>query len=271
MDAARITRQALEGGYDCIVAVGGDGTINEVVNGFFREPREEAPRSPINPEAALAVMSRGTGGDFRKTFGWDGELDSALARLTRPGTQPLDVGVVRFVEHAGRPAWRYFANICSFGVSGLVDQEVNRSTKALGGTLSFMMGSVRALLKYEDTSVRIVVDGGPSENVEITTLAVANGKYFGGGMKVAPDAEASDGLFDVTIWSGYTIVDFALKSRALYDGSHVNLSGTRRLRCKELLAESDSGRRVLLDVDGEQPGHLPCTIPMLAGAIRLKT
>jgi YegS/Rv2252/BmrU family lipid kinase len=270
MDAARITRQALEDGYDCIVAVGGDGTINEVVNGFFRESGDGGPGSRINPAAALAVLPRGTGGDFRKTFDWDAELDAGLARLTRPGTQPLDLGLVQFTDHEERPARRYFANICSFGVSGLVDQEVNRSTKALGGTLSFMMGSVRALLKYEDAPVRIAMDGGRFEEIKITTVAAANGKYFGGGMKVAPDADPFDGLFDVTIWSGYSIVDFALKSRALYDGSHVTMAGTKRLRCKELSAESDGGRKVLLDVDGEQPGHLPCKMSMLAAAIQLK-
>ena len=270
MDAARITRQALLEGYDCIVAVGGDGTINEVVNGFFREPSEDAPGPAINPQAALAVFPRGTGGDFRKTFGWDAELESGLARLTGPRIQPLDVGVVRFTEHSGRPGWRHFANICSFGVSGLVDQEVNRSSKALGGTLSFMMGSVRALLKYQDAPVRVAADGGPSEEMTITTVSVANGKYFGGGMKVAPDADPSDGMFDVTVWSGYSIVDFALKSRALYDGSHVNLPGTRRLRCRKLSAEPGGDRTVLLDVDGEQPGRLPCQVSMLPGAIRLK-
>ena len=134
-----------------------------------------------------------------------------------------------------------------------------------------MLGSARALLKYEDQhGAAVACDGGPPEELEVTTVAVANGRYFGGGMKVAPDADPSDGMFDVTVWSGYGLTDFALKSKAIYDGSHVNLPGTRRFRCKE--SESRSGGRceVLLDVDGEQPGRLPCRMTVVPGALRLK-
>ncbi|MBX5482882.1 MAG: YegS/Rv2252/BmrU family lipid kinase [Myxococcaceae bacterium] len=265
MDGARIATRALEDGFDCIAAVGGDGTINEVVNGFFRDGRA------INPKAALAVVPRGTGGDFRKTFNWDTTLESAVARLASPSTRPMDVGLLEFTDPQGRKATRYFANICSFGVSGLVDQEVNKRSKALGGRLSFLLGSTRALLRYKDRRVRFVADDRPAEEVDVTTLAVANGRYFGGGMKVAPDADPSDGLFDVTLWSGYTLMDFAFKSRAIYDGTHVNFAGTRRLRCTTLSAEPADGREVLLDVDGEQPGRLPCRMSILPSAMRLKT
>lgn len=264
MDAARLATKALDDGFDCIVAVGGDGTINEVVNGFFRDGKA------INPDAALGVLPRGTGGDFRKTFGWEADLEPSLSRLATSATQPLDVGVLEFVDHDGKTGTRYFVNICSFGVSGLVDQEVNKRSKALGGKLSFMLGSTRALLKYKDTRVRFVADDASAEEVEVTTFSVANGQYFGGGMKVAPDADTKDGLFDVTIWTGYTIKDFVFKSKAIYDGSHINFPGTRRLRCRELRAEVPGGSEVLLDVDGEQPGKLPCRMTVLPSAIRLK-
>lgn len=265
MDAARLAREALREGYECVSAVGGDGTINEVVNGFFQDGQA------VNPKAILGVIPRGTGGDFRKTFEWDVELETATRRLASPSTQPLDVGLLEFVSNEGRTERRYFVNICSFGVSGLVDREVNTRSKALGGKLSFMLGSARAMMKYEDCRVKMTVDDGTPEEVDVTTLAVANGRYFGGGMKVAPEADPSDGIFDVTVWSGYSLMDFALKSRAIYDGSHVTFPGTRRLRCKKLHAECPDGREVLLDVDGEQPGRLPCTMTILPSAIRLKT
>ncbi len=262
MEAARLARKALEDGYECIVAVGGDGTVNEVVNGFFHEGKA------LNPNAALAVLPRGTGGDFKRTFGWDNELEPALNRLKTDRTEPFDVGLLEYTGHDGRPASRYFANICSFGVSGLVDQEVNRSSKAMGGKLSFMLGSVKALLKYSDRKVRFSLDGGPEQALDVTTFSVANGRYFGGGMLVAPEASTSDGQFDVTVWSGYGLMDFALKSKAIYDGSHIHLPGTRRFRCKALRAQSDA--EVLLDVDGEQPGRLPCSMSVLPAPIRIK-
>lgn len=266
MDAARLARKAIEDGYDCIVAVGGDGTINEVVNGFFANGHGHV----VNPKATLGIICRGTGGDFRRTFGWDLKLESALQRLQGGGDRPLDVGVLEYTSHQGKPETRYFANICSFGVSGLVDKMVNESSKAMGGKLSFMWGSFKALMKYSDKKIRFAVDGGPSEEVPVTTLAVANGQFFGGGMKVAPDADPHDGRFDVTVWSGYGLTDFVVRSKGVYTGEHVNWKGTRRLHCKTITAECDEGTEVLIDVDGEQPGRLPCKISLLPAAIRIK-
>ncbi len=262
MHAATLAREALKKGFQCVVAVGGDGTINEVVNGFFDEGKV------IDPNSALGVLPRGTGGDFRKTFGWDTDFDSALHRLATEATKPLDVGKLEYTTAAGGKAVRYFANICSFGVSGQVDHEVNTTSKAMGGKLSFMWGSVKALMKYDDKKVRIRLDGGAPEEVMVTTLAVANGKYFGGGMKVAPDADVSDGRFDVTLWTGYGLKDFALKQGSIYSGEHVKWKGTRQMHCKTITAESD--QEVLIDCDGEQPGKLPCTMTLLPAAIRLK-
>jgi YegS/Rv2252/BmrU family lipid kinase len=262
MDAVGVTRAALHAGYECVVAVGGDGTINEVTNGFFDGD------APINPQAALGVLPRGTGGDFRKTFAWDTDFEAAVRRLKSPETRPFDVGRLEYRDHRGETAVRYFANICSFGVSGRVDEAVNAGTKALGGRVSFMWASLKSLTGWRDQAVRLRIDGGPPEAVNITTLAVANGRYFGGGMKVAPEADVSDGLLDVTIWSGYRLSDFVLKSAGVYSGAHVGWKGTRTLRCRELVAESEE--RVLIDCDGEQPGSLPCRIQVLPSAIRLK-
>jgi YegS/Rv2252/BmrU family lipid kinase len=264
MDAARIARKAIEEGYECIVAVGGDGTINEVVNGFFREGKA------INPQAALAVIPRGTGGDFRRAFGWDLELDSALARLRSEKTEPFDVGLVEYLTQEGKPEHRYFANIASAGVSAVVANEVNTSTKALGGNMSFVWGTVKGMFRFNPPTVRLRADGGAPEDVPITMVAVANGRYFGSGMCVAPDALTYDGLFDITIWSGYTLSDFIFKSKGIYSGEHVTWKGTRRLKCRTFEVESADDRQVLIEVDGEVPGRLPAKMTLLPGAIRLK-
>lgn len=264
MDAARIARKAVQDGYECVVAVGGDGTINEVLNGFFHEGRA------INPRAALGIIPRGTGGDFRRAFGWDLELDSALARLRSEHTEPFDVGFVEYVNHEGKPEQRYFANIASFGVSAVVAHEVNTSSKALGGNLSFMWGTVKGLVKYSAPKVRIRADAGSQDPVSVTVVAVANGRYFGSGMCVAPGALTHDGLFDVTVWSGYGLNDFLFKSKGIYNGQHVTWKGTRQLQCRSFEAESENGQEVLIEVDGEVPGRLPAKMTILPGAIRLK-
>jgi YegS/Rv2252/BmrU family lipid kinase len=265
MDAARLAQDALQRGFDCIVAVGGDGTLNEVVNGFFENGRA------LNPSAALGLIARGTGGDFGRTFGWKVDLQQAVDRLKSEKTEPFDVGVVEYTDHERRPGRRYFANVCSFGVSGLVAKKVNEGSKALGGKLSFMLGSVKALFAYQDKPIRVSFDGKPAESLKITALAVANGKYFGGGMQVAPEADTRDGMFHVTVWSGYGLSDFALKQKGIYTGEHVRWEGTRTLQAKEIKAEpANEGDEILLDVDGEQPGRLPCRMSILPSAIRLK-
>ena len=262
MHAASLTARALEEGYRRIVVIGGDGTVNEVVNGFF-----QVPGGPP-ADASLSLIPRGTGGDFRRTFDLDGRLKEACLRLREEMLRPLDVGLVRFTAPDGRQGERYFVNVASFGASGRVDRKVNETTKALGGRVSFFLGSVKALAGWRDQAVRIRVDGGEEQPLEVTTLAVANARYFGGGMKVAPQADPSDGLFDVTVWSGYRLKDFALKARSLYDGTHTRWSGTRTFRCRRL--EATSAEEVLLDVDGEQPGRLPATFDILPGAIQLR-
>ncbi len=264
MEAAQLARKALEQGYECVVAVGGDGTINEVINGFFDGDR------PVRESAVLGVIPRGTGGDFRKSFGWSTDLKEAANRLKGDQSRPLDVGRVSFTGNDGREAQRYFANIASLGVSGQVDYEVNNSSKALGGKLSFAVGSLKAMLKYHDRRVRMSLDDKPPHEVMVTTLAVANGQYFGGGMWVAPDARPDDGQFDVTLWSGYKLQDFVLKANSMYSGSHVNLPGTTRYKARKIHTDPVDGADVLLDIDGEQPGRLPATVEILPAAVRLK-
>ena len=266
--AAAITREALLAGHDLIVAVGGDGTINEVVNGFFAEARPgEAPR-PIRPGAALGILPRGTGGDLRRTIGLDGDLLRCAARLSAP-PKAIDVGRVDFAGDGGAPEARYFLNVGEVGVGARVVEIANRGSKLLGGKVTFMLASLRALAGWRDVLIRASFDGGPPEDLEVTTLAIANGQYFGGGMKVAPEADLQDGLFHVTIWSGYGLSDFVFKSAAMYDGSHTRLSGTRTRTARTVRVEAQGSAGVDIEVDGERVGRLPATFTLLPGALRL--
>lgn len=263
LHATELTREALKRGHDCVVAVGGDGTINEVVNGFF-DPHDVA----VAPHARLAVIPQGTGGDFRRTLGLESRIAAAIERIAAGNAIPVDVGHLECRADDGEAkVQRYFLNVCSFGVSGEIDRAVNQSSKVLGGKLTFYVASAASLLRYQDRSIRCQIDGRPWETHQVTTLAVANGRYFGGGMKVAPDAELSDGIFHVTIWSGYTLADFIVRGAGLYSGAHAKWTRTKTLTCRELRAESEAP--VLIDCDGEQPGRLPCLIRVLPQALPL--
>jgi YegS/Rv2252/BmrU family lipid kinase len=267
MHAADLTRDALRAGHDLVVAVGGDGTINEVVNGFFEPARPGEPARPIRPEAALAVLPRGTGGDLRRTLGLGHDLSRSAGRL-KGTASPVDVGRCDFVDENGTPRSRFFINVGEVGVGAKVVQIANASNKVLGGKLTFMLASLRALLGWRDLALRVSFDGEPPQELQVTTLAVANGRYFGGGMMVAPEARLDDGLFHVTIWSGFGLSDFVLKSGTMYDGTHVKLPGTRTRTARTVAVESaDEGAGV--ECDGERLGAPPVTFTLLPSALHL--
>jgi YegS/Rv2252/BmrU family lipid kinase len=269
MDAAALTTQALLDGYEQIVAVGGDGTINEVVNGFFKNG------SVLNPEAQLALLTNGTGGDFRRTFGIEDGLDASLRRIAEGKPKRIDLGRLTFVTADGKPGLRYFANIASFGLSGEVVGRVNgaRFSKWFGGKFAFRWGAMRAAMSFKSKPVRLKVDTAFDDVITISTVAVCNGKFFGGGMKIAPDAKPDDGLFDVIVL-GEAPRGQAMKDiKKLYTGEHVHLPYVKVLRGASVIAtpvQATERAGVFLDVDGEGPGQLPAMFDVMHKAINFR-
>jgi YegS/Rv2252/BmrU family lipid kinase len=262
-DATRLTREALRAGAELVVAVGGDGTINEVVNGFFDG------EGPVRPGASFAVLPAGTGGDFVRTLGVPRDLRAAAEALRRAPERVIDIGRLRHARPDGSEALRHFVNIASFGISGLVDRYVNQSGKALGGKVSFALASLRAGLRYQNAAVRLEVDGAVKEG-RIYTVAVANGRFFGGGMKVAPAAELDDGAFDVVTMGDMSLGDMLLHGLDIYSGKHLRHPKVSVTRARRVRAEPLGGAEVLLDVDGEQPGRLPATFELLPGGLKVR-
>lgn len=260
-DGTRLARQAIEQGAELVVSVGGDGTHNEVLNGLLDG------KGLRNPDSRMAVVPAGTGGDLRRSLGLSESQRDVIGRLGE-GRRRVDVGRLEFTDDQGAPGARFFLNVSSCGVSGKVVEVVNSSGKWLGGRLSFAIGSARALAGYRDQRIRLRLDGGEARELSITALAIANGQYFGGGMRVAPAAEMDDGLFDVTIWKGFTLADFILKSSSLYSGRHLELPGVESHRATRVEAESQE--TVLIDLDGERPGRLPAAWQVLPGALWLQ-
>ncbi len=263
-EGAELARNAVREGARFVVAVGGDGTASEVIDGLI-----EAGRA-IDPEVLFGCIPRGTGGDLRRSLGWPADPDEAARTLASGAVRICDVGRIEFTGHDGRRQARHFVNVAGFGVSGVVVREVERGWKALGGRVGFMLASAKGLLRYRDVPVRYRIDEGPWQEERLTALEVCNGRFFGAGMMVAPEARMDDGLFDITIWKGFGLGDFITKRKTLYDGSHVKLPNTRTARARVVEAEPLEGAEVLLDVDGEQPGKLPARFTIIPGALRLR-
>ncbi|MBN1772608.1 MAG: diacylglycerol kinase family lipid kinase [Deltaproteobacteria bacterium] len=265
-DATRRVREALRAGAEQVVSVGGDGTHHEVVNGFFEEDGR-----PVREGAVLAPLPGGTGGDFRKTLGYGRNPLELVALLGDRATRPCDVGHLSYIDHEGRPAARWFLNIASFGLGGLVDDLVNRSSKKLGGFISFAAATVRAMARFRPQIVRLQLNDRAEVVRTISVVACANGRWFGGGMQIAPDAALDDGLFDVVTLPGQTLADYLLRGHRVYAGTHVTMPGVTVERARRVVAEPfDPDEPVLLDVDGEAPGRLPATFELRTGLLRLK-
>ncbi len=264
-DATRIAREAVRGGAEIVVAVGGDGTINEVANGWFEDG------VAIPSTAALAILPFGTGGDFVRTVGIPREWKQAVAILAAGHRRRIDLGRLEFATRTGGTGTRMFVNIASFGMSGVTDRLVNQSKKRFGA-LSFFAASTRAMLQYDNQRVRLSFDDKPADGVDLTinTVAIANGRYFGGGMMVAPDAALDDGELEVVALGDMSMVDFVLKSRRLYAGTHLSLPKVSHRRARVVRATpADPSQIVELDVDGETPGILPATFTIVPQAIDL--
>jgi YegS/Rv2252/BmrU family lipid kinase len=260
-EATTLSRAALRAGFEMVVAVGGDGTLNEVVGGFFDGV------SPVAPEAVLGVVALGTGCDFGRSIDQT-DLGSACARLAGRKTRSIDVGLARFAGHDGVPTMRIFINVVSCGVGALVAHLVSPRLKAVSGQLAFTLATLRALAVYRDQTVTLQFDDMPARSLAITNCAFGNGRFFGAGMQVAPAAQLDDGELDVTIWSGFGLMDFIRKRHTLYDGSHVREAGAQVLRVRRTIATSES--TVLLELDGESVGKLPAQLEVLPAAVRLK-
>lgn len=252
--AVELTRHALTEGADVILSIGGDGTHNEVVNGFF-DPNGRL----INSQAKLAVLHLGTGGDFRKSLGIGMSAGDAIRGLAEGTPCSIDIGLIRYIDLNGRQTQRYFVNIASFGISGIIDNLAReRRFVRLGGKAAFLLATLRAFRHYRNAPMGIKMDRDPELEQPVCAFVVANGRYFGGGMKVAPHAVLDDGCFDAVCLGDFQLADFLLNGLRLYRGTHLSMEKVwmRRVRTVAVHARDP----VPIDIDGDGLGYTPAEI-----------
>ena len=262
-DAIMFAKDAVATEARLVVCVGGDGTLNEIVNGIMMH--EESVRSDVT----LGFVPDGTGCDFVRTVSIPANLEHAIDLIAAGPVRNIDLGKLSFRDHHGSDGFRYFHNVTSFGLGGEVARRVNNTTKAFGPFISFIWATLISIFLYGKKRIRIRVDKDFEQEFFVWNVAVANGQYHGGGMWVAPDASVDDGLFNVTVIGDLTIPEVFLSLPKLYNGRINDISKVVTLAGEKIEALSD--QRVLLDVDGEQPGTLPIVINMLPGALKIIT
>jgi YegS/Rv2252/BmrU family lipid kinase len=249
-DGLLLARELLREGHNLIVAAGGDGTINEVANGFLEN--DEA----IFPGACLGVLPLGTGGDFRRTLGIGREVEDAIATLATGAPLRMDVGKATLQGEDGSPRSQYFVNVASFGMGGEVALRAEGTSRPFGGTAAFLWATFRVLMGYRGKTVRLELDGEklPGEFC-VTNVAVGNGEFHGGGMHPCPKAVLNDGILEVTVIDRLGVFELVRNLRVLYSEDIYRHPKVHHFRARKVVAQADEVTRV--EIDGEPLGSLP--------------
>ena len=243
-------------GATLLVIVGGDGSVNEVVNGVVGTDGVE-----------LAVIPRGTGWDFVRTFGIPRDLDEAIDVALRGAVRAVDAGAVTYRTWAGEEARSHFANVGSAGISGAIARRANDSSKALGGKISYYWATLAVFLRWQTSEMRVTV-GDQSRSGRMIDAMVCNGRFLGGGMMMCPDAEPDDGLFDVMLIGDVTKRDLAFVLPKTYKGKHLPHPRLELLRGSVVTVDADEP--LPIELDGEQPGTTPARFDVVPRALRLR-
>jgi len=264
LQATEMARAALKEGNELIVGVGGDGTMNEIANGFYEN------REMVNPEAALGIVPSGSGCDFRKSLNIPSGLKNSLKVISEGPSTRIDIGRVTFRSLSGKEEERLFLNVADFGFGGEVAKTFNqrRMNKRPSSYLRCMLSTI---IKYNNKRLKIKTDQEKIPEDEYLMGAVANGKIFGKGMKIAPQACLNDGLFDFVLVKGMRLLEFFLNCWKVYTGTHLSHPKISMMRSQKIKAipygnEGD----VLIELDGELPGKLPATFEIVPKGFRIK-
>jgi len=259
-DAERVAREAVQAGAERLLVAGGDGTASEVVAGLLD--------AGLGEHAALGFLPLGTGGDWSRTLGTPRGLDASLAVIAAGHERRLDAGRLTFERVDDAPPHRsHYVNVASGGLSGFVDRLVNETPKTLGGTASFLIGTLRGLATWHDVAARVRVDGVTLHEGPLVLATAANGGYFGGGMHVAPRARPDDGLLDAVVIPGLSKLRLLSRMPWLYRGAHLELPEIVFAQGHTIELEPETPWE--LDVDGEPFAARGACFEAVPGALRV--
>jgi YegS/Rv2252/BmrU family lipid kinase len=263
LQAIEMTREAIKSGHELIIGVGGDGTMNEIANGFFEGQRL------LNPASTLGIVPSGTGSDLTRSLKIPSEPRDALKVITEAPSTPIDVGRVTLRTTRGDDIERFFLNVADFGVGGEVVRQVNQRRLERKAS-SYLRCLVTTMMRYKCKRIRIRVDGRELAEAEYLVGAVANGRIFGKGMKLAPQARLNDGQFDVILVRGMSFLEFCRHGWKIFLGTHLSHPKISCVRGQVVEAAAPDDQDVLLELDGEQVGGLPARFEILPHRLLVK-
>jgi len=254
--ATTLVQQAVQNGYQRIVAVGGDGTVNEVVEGL-------ADLS-VAVQPSLGIIGLGTGNDLIKTLGIPSDPKKAIERLVSGSEKRIDLGLAQYIDFQGEPRQRYFANIAALGFAADVVAATNAMGKWLRGTLPYLLGLVKTFAIFRNQPMRISYDGRVWQGMS-SLAVIANCQFFGGGMKVAPQADPSDGWIDLVILENLSKMELARHFPKVYSGDHLKIPQVKTLRAQQIEITSETS--CLFQVEGDVVGTTPVKLSVVPGRL----
>lgn len=263
--ATALAREALEGGAQVIVSVGGDGTNNEVLAGFV----DDTGANRFS-DRTLGLVAAGTGGDFQRQFGVL-RPERQVARMCDAKVRVADYGLATLRTDDGVEFTRPFLNTSSAGISGLVSDLVLEADRSLGPTAAYVTASLKGIFRYKNRPMMVQFDDGPERLVDLTLLVVSNGQYFGAGMHACPHASIEDGQLAYVLMEGMKKSHVVHALARSFQGKHLRLRRVSHghARRVSLRPPEQGARRVLLELDGEQPGAAPVVYTVVPSGIRL--
>ncbi|HET9494737.1 MAG TPA: diacylglycerol kinase family protein [Chloroflexia bacterium] len=257
--AAQLARSAVEGGCSAVIAIGGDGTLFEVVNGVMY-PGEGAG------DTAVGLVMAGRGSDFGRSLGIPFDAEVAASQLLEGRTRRVDLGLANFEVAGGRRLTRYFANAAGLGFDAEVAVRSNAGPRILGGTIPYLTALLTTLGRYRNKHVTVTLDDNEPWTARVNSVVIANGQFFGGGMKVAPDALLTDGELEVVVIGDFGKVELVRNVPRVYDGSHITHAKVMVYRARHV--EVTSTDRMLLQADGEVLGRAPASLSIVPLALK---
>lgn len=258
--ATRLAAEAMQAGYRLIVSVGGDGTANEIANGLA------AAQGRFAPGVVLGLVPTGSGADFIKTFDLPRDWQAACQRLLGDTTRTLDLGSLTYRGETGDEQ-RYFINVAGLGFDGAVTERSNRKPKNLGGTVTYLSNLVLTLSSYQNKDVDLQLDDLHQQG-RMNSVIVCNGRWFGGGMYICPDAQPDDGIFDVVIIADVGRLELLRAVPSVYGGTHVTHPKIHFFKAQAV--ELKAQQEMWLQADGESLGRAPAGFRLIGGGFQLK-
>jgi diacylglycerol kinase (ATP) len=255
--AIELACDAAQNGFDMVVSVGGDGTVNEVVNGLYRSGRIG--------EALLGIIGTGTGGDYIRTLGVSRNYRDACDCFFRSGSVTVDLGIVEYFCNGSTDS-RVFVNFAGMGFDAEIVRRTTRQFKAAGSMLSYLLGTLTTIVTYRNRDVSLKIDGEVEEK-RVCTVILNNGRYGGGGMFTAPHADLSDGLLDMLTIDDISKPDLLWSLPRVYKGTHLTHPRVTMKKVKEL--EISSYQPMQLQADGELIGELPARFRVLPSVLKV--